>query len=126
MQIDRSGFNVNTNMQTPLTSASVNNNINSAEMPQFTVPLPGNNVAPSQHKQDLELMKQCKEFESVLINQMFKQMRPKTQDEDLFGSTKDREMFNSMLDEERSKVWSQEGGMGLANIMFQQMKNINK
>lgn len=125
MQIDRSGFNVNTNMQTSLPSANVNN-INSAEMPQFTIPMPDNNISPSQHKQDLELMKQCKEFESVLINQMFKQMRPKAQEEDLFGSTKDREMFNSMLDEERTKAWAQEGGMGLANIMFQQMKNINK
>jgi len=54
---------------------------------------------------------------------MFKQMRPKTEDEDLFGKTKDREMFNAMLDDERAKVWAQQGGIGLASTMFQQMKD---
>lgn len=112
MQIDRPLLNMNNIPQTP------------AGQQSFSIPVAGN--APSQHTQDMALKKQCQEFESVLIGQMFKQMRPKAEEEDMFGNTKDREMFNEMIDTERSKAWAQEGGIGLAAVMFQQMKDSSK
>ncbi|MEQ8172351.1 MAG: rod-binding protein [Candidatus Eremiobacterota bacterium] len=112
MQIDRPFLNMNNGSQLPIGQQS------------FSVPVAAN--APSQHTQDMALKKQCQEFESVLIGQMFKQMRPKADEEDMFGNTKDREMFNEMLDGERAKIWAQEGGIGLASVMFQQMKDTNK
>lgn len=116
MQLDRTGLNFG-GTQMPL---------NQGMQQPANIPASMPSMNPSQQLEDASLMKQCKEFESVLCSQMFKQMRPKAEEEDLFGNTKDREMFNSMLDDERAKVWSQEGGIGLANIMFQQMKDINK
>jgi len=110
MQIDRPGLNMGMQLNQGISQPS-------------SIP---SDVTPGQFKEDMALKKQCQEFESVLITQMFKQMRPKAEEEDLFGSTKDREMFNSMLDDERAKVWAQEGGIGLASIMFQQMKDANK
>ena len=112
MQIDRPLSNINN----PLQTGQVNQ--------PYSIPVAG--AAPSQHTQDMALKKQCQEFESVLIGQMFKQMRPKAEEEDMFGSTKDREMFNEMVDSERSKAWAQEGGIGLAAVMFQQMKDSSK
>jgi len=114
MQIDRPVFNINNSSQTP------------AGQIQQTFAIPVAGAAPTQHTQDMALKKQCQEFESVLIGQMFKQMRPKAEEEDMFGSTKEREMFNEMLDGERAKVWAQEGGIGLAAVMFQQMKDANR
>ena len=32
------------------------------------------------------------------------------------------QQFEEMLDQERAKSWSQEGGVGLASMMFEQMK----
>jgi peptidoglycan hydrolase FlgJ len=114
MQIDRPVFNIN-------------NNPSQAPSGQVQPPfIPVANTAPTQHTQDMALKKQCQEFESVLIGQMFKQMRPKAEEEDMFGSTKEREMFNEMLDGERAKSWAQEGGIGLAAVMFQQMKDANR
>jgi len=112
MQIDRAGF-----MQQNMTPG--------VQIQQSNVNIPAN-LTPGQHKADMELKKQAQEFESVFLSQMFKQMRPKQEDQDLFGSTKDREMFNSMIDDERAKVWAQQGGIGLANIMFEQMKDTNR
>ena len=135
MQIDRPGF-MNVNTSSAMQGSSQINSTGQ-EVPKFTlpgeeqkqqcsIPMMNKNMTPEQHMKDLELMKQCKEFESVLISQMFKQMRPKADKEDLFGSTKDREMFNSMIDDERAKVWAQKGGIGLASVMFQQMKDTGK
>ena len=86
-------------------------------------PLP--QKAPSTHKEDKKLMETCKEFEAVLLTNLFKQMRGTVEEEDMFGNTRDREMFNSMLDEERAKAWSQSGGIGLATVMYEQMKRNN-
>jgi len=113
MQIDRPGLNMNSPSMQP-------------GSPIQQVPMAPPGASPSQHLEDMALKKQCQEFESVLIGQMFKQMRPKADEEDMFGSTKEREMFNEMLDGERAKVWAQEGGIGLANVMFQQMKDKNR
>jgi Rod binding domain-containing protein len=119
MQIDRPGFSKNTS---PVQSTPAGQPVQVQQ--QFSIPMPGNN--PAQHTQDMAIKKQCQEFESVLLGQMFKKMRPKEEEEDMFGSTKDREMFNDMMDDERAKTWAQDGGIGLAAVMFQQMKDGNK
>ena len=64
------------------------------------------------------------QMESVFLNQMLAQMRKCSmagEEGGLFGS-KDQEMFQGMLDQERAKAWSQSGGVGLASILFEQMK----
>ena len=56
---------------------------------------------------------------------MFTQMRKASKmggGEGMLGNSQGEEMFTGMLDQERAKTWSQEGGVGLANLLFQQMK----
>ena len=80
--------------------------------------------APSKVQDEAKLREACQQMESVFLNQMLAQMRKCTGagEDSLFGS-KDQEMFNGMLDQERAKAWSQNGGVGLASILFEQMKN---
>lgn len=80
---------------------------------------------PGRAREEAKLKEACQQFEQLYLNQMFSQMRKASKmggGESLFGGGQQEEMFNGMLDQERSKVWSQEGGVGLANILFQQMK----
>ncbi len=80
--------------------------------------------APSQAADEAKLREACQQMESVFLNQMLAQMRKCSmagEEGGLFGS-KDQEMFQGMLDQERAKAWSQSGGVGLASILFEQMK----
>lgn len=84
--------------------------------------------APSQARDEAKLQEACKQFETLMLKQMFSQMRKSTGGADggqniMGGGGQGEEMFQGMLDEERSKAWAQEGGVGLANILFQQMKS---
>ena len=55
---------------------------------------------PGRAKEETKLKDACQQFEQMYLQQM----------------------FTGMLDQERAKTWSQEGGVGLANLLFQQMK----
>lgn len=80
-------------------------------------------LSPNRQAEEHKLQDACKQFESLFLNQLFTQMRKSIPKNDLFGEGKDREMFDEMLDTERAKAWSDSGGIGLANLLYQQMKN---
>jgi flagellar protein FlgJ len=85
---------------------------------------------PSAKKSDAQLEKVCKEFESLFLNQLLTSMRktiPKTDlmaDEEGGSSqgSREREMYDSMMDQEMAKAWSQSDGIGMANVLYQQLK----
>lgn len=77
---------------------------------------------PSQARDEAKLQEACQQFETLFLNQMLTQMRKTVGKSDFLGGGQSEEMFTSMLDEERAKAWSQDGGVGLAHILFQQMK----
>ena len=76
--------------------------------------------APSKAQDEAKLREACQQMESVFLNQMLK-CSGAGEEGGLFGG-KDQEMFQGMLDQERAKAWSQNGGVGLASILFEQMK----
>ncbi|MBN9417839.1 MAG: rod-binding protein [Candidatus Eremiobacteraeota bacterium] len=80
---------------------------------------------PGRAKEEAKLKDACQQFEQMYLQQMFTQMRKASKmggGESLMGNSQGEEMFTGMLDQERAKTWSQEGGVGLANLLFQQMK----
>lgn len=79
-------------------------------------------AAPSQAREEAKLKEACQQFEQLFLNQMLAQMRKTVPKGTMMGGGQSEEMFNGMLDQERAKVWAQEGGIGLANMLFQQMK----
>jgi flagellar protein FlgJ len=82
---------------------------------------------PGRAKEEGKLKDACQQFEQMYLQQMLGEMRKCSGKEKgagggAGGGGQQDDMFQGMLDQERAKAWSQEGGVGLANMLFQQMK----
>ncbi|MTI46851.1 rod-binding protein [Sporosalibacterium faouarense] len=75
-------------------------------------------------KEDKHLMKACQEFESIFVHMMLKQMRATVPEGGLVEKSQGEEIFEDMYDQEIAKniSQSQNQGIGLAKIIYQQMK----
>jgi len=73
-----------------------------------------------------ELEKACRDFESLFVNYMMKQMRETIPKDGLFGNSQAEQIYNSMLDQEVAKTISKQRGMGLAALMYNQMSGLNE
>ncbi len=75
--------------------------------------------------QDPEKLKEtAQQFEAIFIQQMFKDMRNTIPDDGLIQRGNADEMYSQMQDLEAAKLTAQQGGIGLAELMMQQlMKN---
>lgn len=72
--------------------------------------------------EDKRLRETCQEFESVFLNMMLQTMRKTIPDGGLVEKSQATETFESMLDEEYAKSLSKSGGIGLADVLYKQMK----
>ena len=79
-------------------------------------------VGPGKAKEEAKLQDACQQFEQMFLTQMMKQMRQAGPKGGMFGNSQGADQFADMLDQERAKDWSQNGGIGLASMMFEQMK----
>ncbi len=78
-------------------------------------------LGPSAKKEEAKLEEACQQFEEMFLNQMMSEMRKGAGSGGL-GNSQQTKMFQGMMDQERAKMWAQEGGIGLSNMLFQQMK----
>ena len=69
---------------------------------------------------DERLKKACADFEAIFIQQILKSMRQTVLRSDLFGKGTERDIFESLLDQEWSKGLARRG-MGLGNKLYRQM-----
>ncbi|MBI3926731.1 MAG: rod-binding protein [Armatimonadetes bacterium] len=79
-------------------------------------------LSPSRAAEENKLQEACQQFEALFLTQMMAQMRKTVPQGGLLDGGQQQEMFMGMLDQERAKMWSQEGGIGLANMLFNQMR----
>lgn len=79
-------------------------------------------AGPSKAGEEAKLQEACEQFEEMFLTNMMKEMRKATPKGGLFGESKGSDQFQDMLDQERAKHWSQSGGVGLASMLFEQMK----
>lgn len=75
----------------------------------------------SNNKDDKELKKACKDFEAIFFNQILKSMRKTVTKTDLFGSQKEEEIFQDMMDAEVSKTAAQQNSIGIADMLYRQL-----
>ncbi len=75
-------------------------------------------------KDKKRLKEVCQDFESVFINLMLQSMRATVPKSDLFGRSRGREIFESLLDQETSKNMAKAGGIGLADLVYKQLSNV--
>jgi len=71
---------------------------------------------------DKALKRACAEFESYFLYIMFKEMRKTVNKTDSLFYSHTEEVFQSLLDEEYGKSLAKAGGIGLADMMYRQMK----
>ena len=73
---------------------------------------------------DPEAMKAaCKDFESLFVNIMMKEMRDTVPQNEIFGGGAAEKLYTSMLDAEVAKHVSKHRGIGLANLLYDQMSH---
>lgn len=112
------------NISTPVSNSAQTTNINKSvdEAENFKKAL-----EKAQNSNDDEgLKKVCEEFESIFVNMMFKTMSEASgfdEGEDaLIEKSYGRGIFEDMRDEELSKKIADGGGIGIADMMYKQLK----
>jgi flagellar protein FlgJ len=63
----------------------------------------------------------CRDFESLFVHYLLKQMRRTVPQDGLFGGGQAQQMYTSMMDSEVAKEISRQRGLGLAPMLYQQM-----
>lgn len=68
-----------------------------------------------------ELKNACKQFEGIMLNILYKQMKATINRSDLFEADPGSEIFESMLDESLMEKASQISNFGLADSLYKQL-----
>jgi flagellar protein FlgJ len=68
----------------------------------------------------------CRDFESLFVNYLLKQMRRTVPQDGLFGAGQAEQMYTSMMDSEVAKEISRQRGLGLAPVLYHQMMDAMK
>lgn len=96
----------------------------------ITLPTPGNAKAQvlseslrNETRDRKRLRESAEEFESLLLEQMVKEMRGSVPKSKLFGDDPGRELFNEMLDGEFVRLMSHRGGIGLSDFLVQNLND---
>lgn len=72
-------------------------------------------------KDDEDLKKACQEFEGIMLNMLYKQMKATIPKSELLESDMGKEIFESMLDEELVEEASKSGSLGLGDTLYKQL-----
>ncbi len=80
--------------------------------------LSNTNSDPAKEK---KLREACEGFESIFIQKMWEQMRASLPKDGLLSSSKEEQFWQGMYDQELAKSMASSGGIGLADMMMEQM-----
>ncbi|MDB5095592.1 MAG: flagellar biosynthesis protein FlgJ [Cyanobacteria bacterium RYN_339] len=87
--------------------------------PLHALPATGKPSTPEQKK----LMGACKDFESVMLGMVFKQMGAANGKDDPLSKGAGADTWRDMLADERAKEMTKSGGLGLADGIYHQLAN---
>ena len=73
-------------------------------------------------KRDKDLRKACEGFEAMFLSMMYRQMRATVPKNELFGESNALKIFQDMRDDELMKNVAAGGGIGIADMMYKQLK----
>jgi len=71
---------------------------------------------------DADLENASKQFESLLLNFMIREMRATVPESTLFPPSMAEEIFTGMMDEQIAGEMAQNGGIGISRMIFNQLK----
>jgi hypothetical protein len=72
---------------------------------------------------EAELKQVSKNFESIFLQMLFKEMRNSVQKSGLFGNSQGMELFESMYDEQLTQQLASAGGLGMGQMIYQKLKS---
>ena len=75
----------------------------------------------AEEKEKAKLKEVCQDMEAVYLNLMLSKMRATVPKSTLMGDSSQQEMFRSLLDSEMTKDLAKAGGIGLADMLYQQL-----
>ncbi len=78
-------------------------------------------LRPAKGRDPQQLKGAAAQFEAVFIQQMFKEMRNTVPDEGLIPRNSADDMYTQMQDAEAAKIMAERGGIGLAEMMLQEL-----
>ncbi len=73
---------------------------------------------------DAEIRQVSKNFESIFLQMVFKEMRKSVQKSNLLGNSQGMEIFESMYDEDLTQQLASAGGVGLGQMIYQKLKAV--
>ncbi len=74
-------------------------------------------------EEDKKLRKACQEMEALFLNLMLSKMRDTVPERTLFPKSSGEKIMQSMMDVELTRTMSQAGGIGLGNLLYNQLTN---
>jgi len=103
---------------------NINNHIQSSASSSSTDKLENKLNGNLKNSSDEELMEVCKEFEAYFTEQMFKAMKKMVPDSDNEDKSMSqlKEYFEDQMIQEYAKQSSEGEGLGIAQMMYEQMK----
>ena len=107
-----------------INSTSMVNNINTVQdkvTGDFAETLATQTEKAQASKDDAKLKKTCVDMEAMFLNMMMADMR-KTVDKSKLVDTSQEDIMTSMLDTEVTKNMASAGGMGLADMLYRQLR----
>lgn len=94
----------------------------------MSAPIPLQGAIPLHHstprvEQEKQLREAAKMYERHFLNEMVKAMRQTVpENEGILPGTFAQKIYQGQLDEEYANAWGQQGGIGLADLIFDQLK----
>ena len=77
-------------------------------------------LSPGQQEK-LQLQETCREFESVFVAYLLKEMRATVDKSGLVDGGQSEQLYQSLMDTEIAREISHAGGLGLAKMLYQQL-----
>lgn len=84
------------------------------------------NNLKAKDREEKRLKQSCKDFEAIYIGLMLKSMRSTVPEDSLFGTSNQKEIFQSMFDQEIAKnIANSDKPFGLGEMMYRKLVHEN-
>ena len=81
-------------------------------------------VSRHDETKNADLDQASRQFESLLLNLMIREMRATVPESSLLPTSMAQDMFTSMLDEKYADSMAESGGIGLHRLIIEQLKDV--
>lgn len=101
---------------------NLNNTVTNTKSSEVEVENFEKSLIKAMDEKDLKELKDvCNQFEGIMLDMMYKQMKATIHKSELLPEDAGREIFESMMDEKLVEEAAESGGMGLSDVLYKQL-----